>query len=321
MKEHQHPKSNNCKSMNMLITFLPSWFVPNYMLLFLFPFIFIILYGVRKRSMANTTHYKLPPSPPRLPVIGNLHQVIAGKNMHQPLWKLSQKYGPAMLLHFGSKPFLVINSSEMASQVLKTNDQATCSRPYTKATKRLTFNYMDVAFSPYGDHWKDMRKIMVSDFLGSKRSRLSKNIMEIEVKSLLASLSSSSTTNREVNLDDMLLGLVHDVVCKVAFGKSYRGETFNGRKLQDIVEDSVVLLSGSFSDYFPTFGWMIDELSGWNRRLDKCFSDYDGFLQMIIDDHYNATKKNDDDENDFVADCISRGLTSHEIKGLLMVIS
>ncbi|KAI3520206.1 hypothetical protein L1887_09481 [Cichorium endivia] len=289
-------------------TLFPSWFLPVTLLLF-FPSIF--MYAIRRRSSSN----KLPPGPKRLPVIGNLHQVLGKEGVHQTLWKLSQTYGPAMLLQFGSQPFLVISSSELAGEVLKTHDQKMCTRPHSKPAKRLSFNYMDVAFSPHGDHWRDMRKVLVSEFLGPKRIRQFKNVMEIETEALIASISLHSL-NTTINLEDVLLSLLYDVVCKVTLGKSYREKKFNGTTLKEIVDETSVMTGASFSFIFPTFGWILDELTGLNRKLEKCFNDLDGYLQMVLDEHADQNETSDH-VNDFVDDCISR-LTSDEIKALVM---
>ncbi|KAL4562541.1 hypothetical protein LXL04_034748 [Taraxacum kok-saghyz] len=296
--------------MEILSFFSNSWFLPISLLVFL-PYIFI--YTIRRKSSI-----KLPPGPQRLPIIGNLHQVLGSEGIHQTLWNLSQKYGPAMLVRFGSQPFLIISSSEMAVEVLKTHDQKLCTRPYTESGKRLSFNHMDVAFAPHGDHWRDMRKVLVSEFLGAKRIRLYKNVMESEMESLTRSISLHSL-NTTINLEDVILSLVYDVVCKTTFGKSYKGEKFNGRTLKEIVDETLVTTGASFSAIFPTFGWILDELTGWNRRVEKCFTDLDCFLQRVLDDHpdRNETKSTDDQPMDFIDDCKSR-LTSDELKALVM---
>nr|DAD20059.1 TPA_asm: hypothetical protein HUJ06_021522 [Nelumbo nucifera] len=67
-------------------------------LLLLFSLVF--LFRLRRCSI------KLPPSPPRIPIIGNFHQL--GALPHRSLKALSQKFGPLMLLHLGSVPVLVV---------------------------------------------------------------------------------------------------------------------------------------------------------------------------------------------------------------------
>ncbi|KAL4567436.1 hypothetical protein LXL04_023020 [Taraxacum kok-saghyz] len=258
---------------------------------------------------------KIPPGPRRLPLIGTLHRLIGKDGVHQTLRNLSETYGPAMLLHFGAQPVLVISSTEMAAEVLKTHDQKMCTRPYSKSTNRLSYNYKDIAFAPHNDHWRDMRKVMVSEFLGAKRMRLYNRVMENEMEDMVRSLSSMSSSRITVNLDDMLFNLVNDVVCKVAFGKTYRENTFNGKTMKEIVDESVVMLGGSFADIFPTFGWIFDRLSGWDRRLEKCVNDFDGFLEMILDD--NREGKTNEHGNDFVSDC-SDVLNRDEMKALMM---
>ncbi|KAF2307064.1 hypothetical protein GH714_024641 [Hevea brasiliensis] len=55
-----------------------------------------------------------------------------------------------MLLHLGRIPTVVISSAEEAREVLKTHDLACCSRPLLAGSGRVSYNYKDVAFAPYG---------------------------------------------------------------------------------------------------------------------------------------------------------------------------
>lgn len=254
----------------------------------------------------------LPPGPPRLPLIGNFHQVI-GKDLHQILWEFSHKYGPIMLIHLGSKPYVIISSSELANQALKTYDHILNNRPRSKGFERLTFNYMDVAFSPSDDHWKKMRKVFVTEFAGSKRTRFFKNVLDMEVKAMI-DFFSSHLLNTTINLEDNVEHLITDIACKLAVGKSYREGTFRGKTLKEILDNLVIMLSGSLSDIFPTFGWILDGLRGWNRTLEECFSDLDSFLEMVLDEHIDHRS---DHEKDLIDACRSQ-LTRDELKGLLM---
>ncbi|TYJ43374.1 hypothetical protein E1A91_A03G148300v1, partial [Gossypium mustelinum] len=109
---------------------------------------------------------KLPPGPPKLPILGNLHQL--GPFPHRSTWQLSKKHGPIMLLQLGSTPPLVVSSAEAAKEVLKIHDLECCSRPPLTGPKRLTYNFQDVAFAPYGHYWKEMRKICVAELFSMK---------------------------------------------------------------------------------------------------------------------------------------------------------
>ncbi|MFS7918955.1 putative cytochrome P450 [Helianthus anomalus] len=284
------------------LSYFHPWLLPTVFLLFFSSFI------IRKNSSLAASSPNLPPSPPWFPIIGNLHQVI-GKSIHQNLWKVSQKYGPIMLLHLGSQPFVIISSSDLAAEALKTHDNILCNRPYSKSLKRLTFNYMDVAFSPYGDHSKKMRKVLVTEFLSAKRSKLFKRVLDTELKNLLDTLSFDSL----INLDNMILNLVTDIVCKIAVSKSYREVKFRGTTMKEMLDEMLILFTGSFSEIFPKYGWILEDLSGWSRRLDKHMTNFDGFLEMILDEHIDHTSE---DEKDLIDACRS-SLTRDEMKSLL----
>ena len=100
---------------------------------------------------------RIPPGPPKLPIIGNLHQI--GALPHHSLSQLSTRHGPVMRLKLGGVPAIVVSSAEAATEVLKIHDLECCSRPPLAGTGKLSYNYLDVAFSPYGEHWREMKSV------------------------------------------------------------------------------------------------------------------------------------------------------------------
>jgi hypothetical protein len=68
-----------------------------------------LLFLLIKRNK-TTKKACLPPGPDGLPFIGNLHQ-LGNSNLHQYLWKLSQKHGPLVFLRLGFKPALIVSSA------------------------------------------------------------------------------------------------------------------------------------------------------------------------------------------------------------------
>ncbi|GMN56906.1 hypothetical protein TIFTF001_027715 [Ficus carica] len=77
----------------------------------------------------------LPPSPPRFPIIGNLHQL--GTHPQRSFRALSDKYGPLMLIHIGQTPTLVVSSADMLREIINNHDIVFSSRPEMTAANLL----------------------------------------------------------------------------------------------------------------------------------------------------------------------------------------
>lgn len=294
----------------VFLTWLP-------LLVLLLPF--LSLQFLRKKKGTD-----LPPGPPKLPIIGNLHQL--GKKPHRSLFKLSQKYGPLMYLKLGQVPTLVISSGDVAKDVFKTFDVESCSRPLTEGARRLSYNFLDVAFSPYGAYWREMRKIFVAELLSAKKVRSFAFVREEEVAKFLDSISRAFPN--AVNLSERLFYCLDAIICRIVCGRTYEGKQFEKFKLEDAINEAMAILGSlSAEDFFPfAIGRMVDVLTGLNARREKCFRDFDGFYQRMLDEHLDPARPKPGNEdlidvllglsNDRLG---AGGITQDHMKGILMV--
>lgn len=79
-----------------------------------------------KKNKSNASTAKLPPGPWRLPIIGNIHQ-LASTVPHRALLHLAKKHGPLMHLKLGEVDMIVVSTSEVAKELLKTHNKASDS--------------------------------------------------------------------------------------------------------------------------------------------------------------------------------------------------
>ncbi|KAL8225741.1 hypothetical protein R6Q57_018298 [Mikania cordata] len=135
----------------------------------------------RFRCFHVRAHHPLPPGPPRLPVIGNLRQLDMTSNLSDHLWRLSIQYGPLMSLRLGFVQTVVVSSAEMAKHVLKTNDLVFCSRPLLTGQQKLSYDNKDMAFSPYNEYWREMRKTCTLHLFSMKQVNAFRTVREDEV--------------------------------------------------------------------------------------------------------------------------------------------
>ncbi|KAK9123633.1 hypothetical protein Sjap_013235 [Stephania japonica] len=269
----------------------------------------------------------LPPSPPKLPLIGNFHQL--SKRSHHSLKDLSQKYGPIMLLHFGQVPVVVVSSSSLAEEIFKTHDADFSSRSPMTTAKILMYGCVDIGFSPYNES-RQLRKICVMELLSVRTVKTFKTVREEEVACLIETISRSSSKGASVNLSAMSHILTVHIIFRCAFGRKFSNvDGQNG--FADLPKELMSgLLSFSFTDSIPTLGWL-DIVTGLITRLKKTARKLDSFLEQVIEEHIiqSSSSSNDlDKAKDFVDvllqiqehedNKINTKLTRDKIKALIL---
>ncbi|KAL8546361.1 hypothetical protein ACS0TY_006181 [Phlomoides rotata] len=183
-----------------------------------------------------------------------------------------------MHMKLGPIPVLIITSPELAKQVLKIQDSAFCSRPKFIGQYRLAYYGLDIAFSPYGEYWREVKKIFSVHHVSNKKIQSSRAVREDESSRLVARISASPS--KIVDLSEILKNHIISLILRISFGFD------DGKpRFADILPEVVSILSAFYvSDYFPSFSW-VDKFTGATHRLDEAFNKLDSFYQDLIDDH------------------------------------
>lgn len=256
------------------------------LLLFLVAIPFIVIFLVK----LGYTHNH-PPSPPGLPLLGNLYQ-LNQESPHIYLWKLSKKYGPLMFMKLGFSQLVVISSARIAKEVLKIHDFAFSGRPSYLGQRKLSYNGLDVAFSPYNNYWREMKKICILHLFSPKKVQSFRPIREDEVSRMINRVTELASSSKLVNLSEIMSSLSSNISCIVGFGKRYDEKGYESKRFSKLLCEAQAMIGGSFlSDHFPIFGHWIDCIvTRKATRLEKIYNELDLFYQELIDEHLSSTR-------------------------------
>ena len=254
-------------------------------LLSLIIFVSLIL-KVGNRFKSTATASNLPPGPWKLPVFGSIHHFIGSPLVHHRLRELSQKYGPLMHLQLGETSAIVVSSPEIAKEVLKTHEITFAGRPRLLAVEVVTYGCTNISFSPYGDYWRQLRKICTLELLSAKRVRSFQSIREQEVSNLVRYISMN--TGSSINLTDKILFMTYSITARAAFGEKCKDQEV----YISVIKESMRLAeSFGVTNLFPSQKWL-HVISGVMHKLKEMHRTSDMVLENIIT---AATAKTDGD--------------------------
>ncbi|KAK1268258.1 Cytochrome P450 93A3 [Acorus gramineus] len=142
------------------------------------------------RHLTSNRRHRLPPGPLPIPLIG--HLPLLGTLPHLSLHRLSAYYGPVISLRLGSSPLIAVNSTSAACEVFKTHDIAFSDRPRSYASLRYSYGGPGFAFGPSTPYWRFMKKLCVSELLGSRTLDALRPIRRQERLRLVATLNEAA---------------------------------------------------------------------------------------------------------------------------------
>ncbi|CAJ2678518.1 unnamed protein product [Trifolium pratense] len=241
------------------------------------------------------------PSPPRLPLLGNLHQL--GLFPHRSLQNLSHKYGPLMLLYFGKVPVIIVSSADAARKIMKTHDFVFSDRPQRKIFDILLYGSKDMVSCAYGEYWIQVRSLSVLHLLSNKRVRSYRHVREEETARMMEYIKKSCSCASPLNLTELCSTVTNDIICRVALGKRYR-EGIRGKKFQEVfLEFGELLGTVCIGDYIPWLDWL-GKVNGLYRRAEKCAKYLDEFIEQVIEEHISHRLRNGNVDNEEQSDFV-----------------
>ncbi|KAK2657560.1 hypothetical protein Ddye_010612 [Dipteronia dyeriana] len=288
--------------------------------------IFIIAFKFLLQTVSSK-HKNHPPSPRALPILGHLH--LLKEPLHRTLQALSEKYGSVFSLRFGSRNVIVVSSSSTAEECLNKNDIVFANRPRLIMGKYLGYNNTTIALSPYGDHWRNLRRLSAVEIFSTSRLNMFLGIRRDEISILLEKLygvSRNGTGFAKVELRPMFTELTFNIIMRMVAGKRYYGGEDDGeeaREFQELIKEMFEYGGASNpADFLPILEWF--DYQGLVKRALSIGEKTDSFLQGLIDEHLNAAA--DESRNTMISHLLVLRqsqpdyYTDEIIKGLIIVM-
>ncbi|CAI8596379.1 unnamed protein product [Vicia faba] len=289
--------------------------------------LFFLIITLKLIFRTTTTKFKnLPPGPPFLPIIGNLHQLK--QPLHRTFQTLSQKYGEIFSLWFGSRLVVVVSSLKTAQECFTKHDIVLANRPHFLTGKYIGYNNTTVVQAAYGDHWRNLRRIITTEILSSHRLNSFLEIRRDEIMRLIQKLAQVCYNGfSEVELRPMLSEMTFNTIMRMVSGKRYYGDDCDvsdveeARLFREIIKEIVVLGgANNVGDFLVFLRWF--DFDSLEKRLKRISKKTDSFLQGLIDEH-RFEKNNTDTMIDHLLkqqQSQPEYYTDQIIKGLIVVM-
>ncbi|KAI0793050.1 cytochrome P450 [Irpex lacteus] len=99
----------------------------------------------------------LPPGPPTLPILGNVH-IFPRFFAHFRFSEWSREYGDIYSLKVGSKNVIVISSAAAFREIIDKNSGVTADRPPNHFADTVTSGGLNMFLARYGEKWRSLRR-------------------------------------------------------------------------------------------------------------------------------------------------------------------
>ncbi|XP_062194960.1 indole-2-monooxygenase-like [Phragmites australis] len=300
--------------------------------LFLVPLVLLLLH-LASRSLRISNKQRQakhpPPSPPGLPIIGHMH--LVGDLPHVSLRDLATKHGHGgglMLLRLGAVPNLVVSSPRAAQAIMRRHDHIFASRPTSKLSDDLLYGSSDIGFAPYGEHWRQVRKLVTTHLFTVKKVQSYRLARQDEVRLVMAKIREMAAASTAVDISEMMNTFANDIVCRAVSGKFFRAEGRN-KLFRELIEINSVMFGGfNLENYFPGLANWLGLLTSWfmSNKANEARKRWDELLEKIISDHETSKHRHgggaQQEESDFIDVLLAvqqeYGITRDNIKAVLM---
>jgi hypothetical protein len=257
-----------------------------------FLFLFFLLWILRKAQIIARKTTLPPEAGGAWPLIGHLHQLGGTKPIHITLGNMADKYGSIFSIRLGVHRTLIVSSWEIAKECFTTNDRVFANRPKSIAAELIGYNYALFVLSPYGPHWRQVRKIATVEVLSNHHLEIVKDIRQSEVNTAVKETYELWVKNNNVlvEMKRWFGSITLNVVLRMIVGKRFDGigtkeeneanDQYCMKVLRDFSELTVTFV---LADALPYLRWL--DFGGYEKAMKKTAKEFDHVVEGWLEEH------------------------------------
>nr|UVC58033.1 CYP706V2 protein [Isodon rubescens] len=258
-----------------------------------------IIWILQKMFNPRATKDVLPPGPRGLPIVGNLP--FLRRDLHRQLAELAAEYGPIYKLRLGSKIITVVSSADLTKEVVRDHDAVMANRQITAFSRIITYGLKDIAWSPYGQEWRDRRKIFVREMQSNTNLNASYNLRKDEVRKAIRDIHAQIGT--PVHIFELVQKIDINLLINLIWGSRIQGQR-RDKMISELVllvsEMLRLLVKPNVSDFFPVLARF--DLQGVARDTTAIVKKVEAIMEDAIDERIKKphAKKVEEGRKDFL---------------------
>ncbi|KAL3728876.1 hypothetical protein ACJRO7_033461 [Eucalyptus globulus] len=243
----------------------------------------VALYSIVKQQLCRKTFRKeknplpLPPGPTPWPVVGCAPGMLRNKPVFRWIHRLMKEMNTDIAcIRLGSTHVIPVTSPTIAQEFLRKQDSSFASRPVTMASGTFSRGYLTAVLSPYGEQWKKMRRVLVSEVVCPARHKWLHDKRVGEADNLVKYVFNlCKTSGHQVNLRTTTRHYSGNVIRRLMFSKRYFGQgrqdggpTIDEEQHVDALFNALnYLYAFCVSDYFPFLKGL--DLDGHEKEVEE----------------------------------------------------
>ncbi|XP_010527268.1 PREDICTED: cytochrome P450 82G1-like [Tarenaya hassleriana] len=260
-------------------------------------YVFVKKSGERRRKCEGGDSGMPEPSG-ALPLIGHLH-LLRGKDLvFKKFAAMSDKLGPIFSLKIGTYRLVVVSDSETVRDCFTASDQVLANRPNISLGRYVGYNNAILALAPYGDYWRELRKITTIHLFSNHRIEMLGHVRLSEVSAFIKHLYTTTMERGSsmVGMDTLLEFMTFNIILRTVVGKRIEyGEVEREEWRYKKAIKQMEHLAGIFmvGDAIPLLEWLdfanVSSMKNTAKELDAVISKW-------LQEHLEERSGNGNDE-------------------------